>query len=306
MTGFAVVPVSDVPPAQLVAALSESFGVARGEEWFAWKHLEGPWGPSRGWAALDDAGVVGVRLFLPWRVRQGGRPLEVARAVDGAVLPRARRRGVFSRLVRAETDRLAAGSDWTLLYSTSVPASREAYRRLGWNVLPAQHMVYGPAVTLGRPVAIDQDESCLAGAAPAAAPSRLATAWDERSLRWRLDPRSGHAYVVAAPRNATAPTAVVGRVLEGRRLRALSFVHGWGPAADQRRSLSALARRLRCPVVAAPRGAAVWSPFPVRGLNRPGASVSIWHTGSGTGAPVAAADPERSWGFTSADLEGVL
>src|SRR4029078_7629835 len=82
----------------VLEVLDQSLGPGHDPAWFAWKHVENPFGPSWGWAALDGERVVGVRLFMRWGLRRGGRDLEAARPVDTATAPEARGRGVFREL----------------------------------------------------------------------------------------------------------------------------------------------------------------------------------------------------------------
>jgi hypothetical protein len=156
---YDVVADTDVDDQQLLDCMNAAFGRDRPLDWFRWKHREGPWGPSRGWAVLDAGAVVGVRLVLPWEV--AGRPL--GRMIDGAVLASHRRRGIFRDLT------LRCLQRWDLpLVSTAVRASAASYEALGWQVRQ------WPA-SLGLP---RQD----------------LPVWSEAQAAWRTDPRSGHEY----------------------------------------------------------------------------------------------------------------
>jgi len=78
----------------------------RPAEFFRWKHLENPFGPSLMLVAEADGRLVGLRAFMRWRFAAGDRQLRAVRAVDTATHPDYQGMGVFSRLTRAALDAL--------------------------------------------------------------------------------------------------------------------------------------------------------------------------------------------------------
>ncbi|MDQ1476788.1 MAG: hypothetical protein QOE62_2017, partial [Actinomycetota bacterium] len=66
--------------------LADSLGWTRDQafaEFFRWKHLENPFGPSPAWVAVEDEVVVGFRTFLRWEFEHpDGRTRRAVRAVD--------------------------------------------------------------------------------------------------------------------------------------------------------------------------------------------------------------------------------
>ncbi len=299
-----IVPVADVPDDAILTCLNEAFGRHRTVEWFRWKHREGPWGPSTGWAALDDTGVVGVRLASPWRVVDvDGTPRAVARMTDGAVSPRARRQGVFSRLVVAETDSRTARGEWACLISTAVPASRAAYDKLGWTLPPKVQVatsVSSVTPTLRRPALTEVPVEALAESPRVG--TGLATDWDAASLGWRFDQRSGHQYLAARLDSSDVGTAVVYRTTVSHRVPTLVEVLGRGPDSERDRLLRALAVQHRCLLSIRYVGAGTdRAARPVLSRVDDGPALAIWTTPNATAA--AALD---SWRFSAADLEGVI
>ena len=69
-------------------------------EFFRWKHMAGPFGPSTLLVAEADGAVIGFGAYLPWRFRAGGQILTTMRGVDFAVHPSYRRLGA-SMAIRA-------------------------------------------------------------------------------------------------------------------------------------------------------------------------------------------------------------
>ena len=299
MAELDIVPVSEVEPAAVLAAINEAFGRQRGMDWYSWKHLEGPWGPSRGWVALDAGEVVGTRLFVPWRLRSPAGEHDCSRAMDGATVPRARRRGVFSALIRAEMEVLSKADRWHCLYSTSVPASREAYRKLGWTVLPPTRMRYqSPLTYTGRSRSQSTDPD----------PQSLCTAWDSDALQWRTDRRSGHSYATTSrgSRSYASDSGVIYRILKVKRLRTMAVLLTWGMAADCDRLAASEAMKKGCVLmldVAGPGTGRQDSGGP--GLGTDGSSISLTTFGR-SAAPAVDAHRLGSWRLSQADLEGVL
>jgi hypothetical protein len=69
-------------------------------EFFRWKHMAGPFGPSILLVAEADGAVVGFGAYMPWRFRADGRVLQTMRGVDFVVHSSYQRRGA-SMAVRA-------------------------------------------------------------------------------------------------------------------------------------------------------------------------------------------------------------
>jgi GNAT superfamily N-acetyltransferase len=109
----------------------------RTPEFWRWKHVENPFGPSLGVYRLTKPGdpaseIIGLRMLLRWSFDDGR--VQAVRAVDTATHPAHRRRGVFSALTRTALDRLAA-EGVHLVFNTPNPVSLAGYRHLGWRVL---------------------------------------------------------------------------------------------------------------------------------------------------------------------------
>lgn len=292
-----IVPSSEVDDEAIVELLNASFDSrVRDLSWYRWKHRNGAWGPSVGWVAVDDGGsVVGARLFVPWRICHAGRQLTILRAMDGAVHPDARRQGLFSRLVRAQMDRRPDESTPPVLLSTSVPASRDAYRKLGWSIFEVAHRF-----SLVAPRAARVDECSIEElGVPPMDPQLAQTAWTAESLRWRFDERSGHHYRCFVLCDADAPNGIVLRVAHRRGWRIVAVCLTWGSDRDRRALLAAVCRTLRSPVV---NSVASRSMSRVSGIDRGASTVSIW-TSADDVRPLRSSS---CWELSFADLEGVM
>ena len=291
---------------QVIALLARSFpGKNKTPQAFDWKHQDGPWGASTGWLAVRGEDVVGVRLLLPWQVRYAGSTVSIRRAVDGAVDPSARRQGIFEALVTRVVKDALESPDVAAIYSTSVPASREAYRKVGWLIPdPLPQHVAVPAVWSRAPFdhvapaeVASRDSADLP---PTSLTGTISTDWHPGALAWRADPRSGHTYR-AARRRDDAATRLLYRLVPAQRPRPsrLVVVHATGPADRRDALVGAVARHHRVPTVLVP--AAPESPRRCIST-RPGTQVSLWLHPTHHLASSTAAD----WTFDGADVEGVL
>jgi GNAT superfamily N-acetyltransferase len=121
----------------IVRLLAEALGWDdddRHRRLFAWKHRESPFGPSPGWVALDESGLVGTRTLMRWAFQAGPERLQAVRPVDTATHPRARGRGVFRALTLTAVEELTAeGVDFA--FNTPNGQSLPGYLSMGWSLL---------------------------------------------------------------------------------------------------------------------------------------------------------------------------
>jgi GNAT superfamily N-acetyltransferase len=102
----------------------------RPPDFFRWKHLANPFGPSFMLLAEADGRVIGLRAFMRWRFTAGDEVLRAVRAVDTATHPDYQGIGVFSRLTKEALD--ALDGDVDLVFNTPNQKSGPGYMKLGW------------------------------------------------------------------------------------------------------------------------------------------------------------------------------
>lgn len=102
----------------------------RSAEFFTWKHLESPFGPSFMLVAEADGQIVGLRAFMRWHFRSGERILNAVRAVDTATHPNYQRRGIFSKLTNEALSSLRDSVDF--VFNTPNANSLPGYLKMGW------------------------------------------------------------------------------------------------------------------------------------------------------------------------------
>ena len=98
-------------------------------------------------------GLIGVRLFLPWRFRQGQSVYRALRPCDTVTVPRARGMGVFRSLT--ETAMNAVGDDIDFYFNTPNRQSRPGYLKMGYvqwtSVVQHAGVVISRRARLGSP-----------------------------------------------------------------------------------------------------------------------------------------------------------
>ncbi|MEX2375756.1 MAG: GNAT family N-acetyltransferase [Dehalococcoidia bacterium] len=301
--------VEDYSPDHAEAArsvINGAFGFQRSSDWFVWKHLDGPWGPSSGVIARDERGIVGVRLLLPWLFRVGDTEVLAYRAVEAATAPRAQGKGVFRELNGSLMERLAASPLPTFVYSTPNDQSRDGYKKLGWKWLEPFPHEYRLAPAR-RPKADGRTRlegpDAIATFSPMEDPhGQVLTSWNPAAIGWRFDRRSGNCYRALALRSSDGTGGIVYRTLAGRKIPTLLPMLTWGSAALVHDASAIVARKERAPIV-------LDVPDPGRGRTlrlRHGESlVTVWASDDRWMHDNGVGDSDR-WRVSFADLESVL
>jgi hypothetical protein len=295
-------PLAEDDVGEVISVINAAFGFDRDDDWFTWKHREGPWGPSSGVVARDGRGIVGVRLLLPWGLRGPEGTLTANRAVEAATAPRAQGKGVFSLLNRHLMARTAETGP-TAIFSTPNASSRGGYLKLGWSWLQPVPHVWRPVRPRRWRGALLTGSEATATFRASGQPELVSTDWSAAALAWRLDPRSGHRYEAVATPDGRAGLAY--RALASSKLPALLPLVGWGEASARHRLLADAARRTRSVAVLDtgwPGGAPASR---ARGLQRGDSLLAVWPTPALASTRWRLDDVER-WQVGFADLEDVL
>jgi GNAT superfamily N-acetyltransferase len=105
------------------------------KQFFRWKHLENPLGPSPMWVACVDERVVGFRTFLRWEfARTDDSRLRAVRAVDTATHPEFQGRGIFTQLTLYGISELQ-DEGVGIIFNTPNTKSLPGYLKMGWKVI---------------------------------------------------------------------------------------------------------------------------------------------------------------------------
>lgn len=116
----------------LTATLGDGPSEAPTSDFLTWKHQDNPFGASPCLVAEDNGRIVGVRLFLRWRLQIGDQAVKAVRAVDTATDPAYRGQGIFKRLTLDLLGDLERSGEVDLVFNTPNANSRPGYLKMGW------------------------------------------------------------------------------------------------------------------------------------------------------------------------------
>lgn len=281
--GYAIRPMENEDVDAVLQILTEAFGSGFDHQWFQWKHRDGPWGPSLGWVADAGSGLLGVRLFLPWRLRERDRVYRALRPCDTVTAPEARGRGVFRSLTEHAIGSL--DDDVDFLFNTPNANSRPGYLKMGfaeWGELRQRVSFVLPR----RTVLTDAPK-------PVSEESGVRTDTDGRFLAWRYRECPGWEYSTFGLESEDA-NGIVGRVRTWHGMRLMVVSELWGEARQRAALVRGAAHELGA------RVAWYGEPFPGVGfpsLRRPSTTVTRYD--------IRAADPGLQ-ALSLGDVEDVL
>ena len=188
--------------ALLEAAMGKGPAGERSPEFFRWKHLDNPFGPSFMLVAEGDGTIVGFRSFMRWRFQAGGRMVPAVRAVDTATHPEFQGRGVFSRLTLEALEALREEAD--LVFNTPNEKSLPGYLKMGWRTVGKVPI----SIRVRRPIRFARGlrwRGAPAGASGVRPPIDAETAAealrDEKEVALLLDRAGGDDQLLSTPRD---------------------------------------------------------------------------------------------------------
>ena len=130
-------PYEDRDQSEVLELLDASLGGgpvgSRPAEFFRWKHMQNPFGPSYMLVAQSSGRIVGLRAFMRWRFTAGDTTLRAVRAVDTATHPDHQGKGIFSQLTRRALEDLRLDTD--LVFNTPNEKSLPGYLKMGWQIV---------------------------------------------------------------------------------------------------------------------------------------------------------------------------
>jgi GNAT superfamily N-acetyltransferase len=209
----------------LTASLAGGPTGTRSAEFFDWKHRRNPFGQSPGLVAEDaDGRLAGVRLFLRWQWRSGGRVIPAVRPVDTATHPDFRGRGIFRDLTLRLLEEVAA--DTELVFNTPNGSSLPGYLKMGWREVGRVPI----AIRVARPTAFALGVRAALARRSAGAPRPVACPL-ERAADWFAGPCTGLAELL---RERAAADVTDTRLAVRRTPEFLRWRYGDAPGLDYR------------------------------------------------------------------------
>ena len=122
----------DIPA--IVDLLKKSLGETsslKSVNYWVWKHLKNPFGPSKVLLAESNGQLIGVRAMMQWRWQRDNQLFSTLRAVDTATHPDFQGQGVFSVLTQKMVDR-SKMDGINFIFNTPNKQSLPGYLKLGW------------------------------------------------------------------------------------------------------------------------------------------------------------------------------
>jgi hypothetical protein len=180
--GIVLRPATPADDSGIVQLLCQTLGWKdddRHRSLFDWKHRRNPFGPSPGWVAEDEQGLVGSRTFMRWEFLHGEQRLAVVRAVDTATHPRAQGRGVFRALtLKGIEDLTRSGVLW--VFNTPNDRSAPGYLSMGWRRLGRLPVAVRPAGLIVGPRLLSARQPGSLWSIPTSAGEDAAAVFDDR------------------------------------------------------------------------------------------------------------------------------
>jgi GNAT superfamily N-acetyltransferase len=187
----------------LRASLGGGPAGSRSHDFFRWKHLGNPFGPSLMLVAETGERIVGFRAFIRWRFTTGERDLLAVRAVDTATHPDFQGRGIFKTLTMAALDDLRGEAD--LVFNTPNEKSLPGYLKMGWRTVgtvPIRVRVRRPVRFARRVRTFREVSGSGGGSAPAVdAPPASETLGDAEAVSTLISRAGSIAGALATPRS---------------------------------------------------------------------------------------------------------
>lgn len=130
---FAEIAAEEIVPL-LAGSLSNSGVATKTIEYFTWKHVRSPFGPSTGLVAISvpNGDVVATRPLMQWRLYSAGVCIGAFRPVDTVTDPAWRGKGLFSQLTLAAVEQLSSDSPGGVIFNTPNANSLPGYLKIGW------------------------------------------------------------------------------------------------------------------------------------------------------------------------------
>lgn len=120
---------------KIAELLQQNHNTRLTKDFLTWKHLQNPFGVSKGLVVMSNDMIVGVRLFLSWQLRNKNNTIRVMRPVDTVVDKQFRNKGIF-KMVTLEGIALF-NNEYDIIMNTPNDNSSPGYLKMGWNVLEA-------------------------------------------------------------------------------------------------------------------------------------------------------------------------
>lgn len=213
-------------------------------EWFNWKHEDNYYGKSIGWVAKDIDGIIGCLFVRRLEIISNGKVSKAMRLADVAILPRGRRRGVFTNLILKAQGLVDNSSDISVLLTTANIKSKFGFIKLRWNAaIPAlAYKMYLVPLWGWEKISYLVDESLLAfdnyNSVGKTSVNKIPS-----YLKWRYSSKSGTNYNICSLSHSINKNCCIYKVEQRRFVKYIIILELVGSEVDKRKLLRSMCKK---------------------------------------------------------------
>ena len=141
---------ADIPAiVQLLKASLGDVSSKKSVDYWNWKHVTNPFGPSPVLVAEEEGQLIGVRAFMRWDWQEGGKIYRALRAVDTATHPAHQGRGIFKKLTLQLVE-TASLEGYDFIFNSPNTQSTPGYLKMGWEEWGKMPLWIRPVLSLRK------------------------------------------------------------------------------------------------------------------------------------------------------------
>jgi hypothetical protein len=211
-------------------------------DWFHWKHELNPFGASLAWVAKDAEGIVGCNFFMQYELQTENGLKKALRSCESAVLPRGRRKGIFSKIVQHAQALVENGKDYYTLIGTPNENSTPGFMKLGWTKIDA--VTYTTVPVLWRKHSgLNINSFQVFDALTQAKADGISVHKTTAYFKWRYGKESGRDYSFASLIHSTAPNGCIYKIRQLRNFHAAVVMELCGSKKDKNELLRSICKK---------------------------------------------------------------
>lgn len=210
-------------------------------DWFHWKHELNPFGASLAWLAKDAEGIVGCNFFMQYELYINGTITKALRSCESAVLPRGRRKGIFSNIVKHAQQLVENGNDYYTLIGTPNESSTAGFMKLGWTKIDPVGYVTVPVLWRERSnLTINPTDVIAAFEQSTATATSISVHKTSAYFNWRYGKETGRTYFFASLLESKQSNGCIYKLRKLRNLNAVVVMELCGTLKEQKELLQSI------------------------------------------------------------------
>lgn len=215
---------------EIISVLNECLEEGIDQRIFDWKHEDNVFGKSLGFIARDEEGIVGCNFFMIYTLMISGKPVKALRSCESAVLPRGRRKGIFSKLISMAHEKVD-NNEYSLIFGTPNENSVNGFLKKGWKEIePIDYNI--------KPVFFSRKIDLKFGfdnfiENPQIEDEKVSVLKNKDYLKWRFSINTKRDYTIAFPKNSTENTYCIYKIRTIRGFRSLVVLEKTGTSEER-------------------------------------------------------------------------